>query len=508
MTEEIVELKTKFLAYIRKIEAVSEALELVYWDLRTKAPAKGMEQRAEVVSVLSSEIFAMKTSEKMAAFIAELAPVKEKLDEVARKTLEEAQKEYEWNKKIPADEYAVYTKLVAQAETVWSSAREAKDFHLLEPYLTKIIEMKRRFVEYWGYKDNKYDTLLEQYEPGMTVALLDDVFGKLRAGITALREKIKESTKKPDPAILNIKIPKVQQQTFSRSILKKMGFDFEAGRIDDTIHPFAIGLNPGDVRITSRYDENNFKMAVFGIIHEGGHAIYEQNFAPKLIGTNLATGASMGIHESQSLFYEIIIGSSLAFWESNYPAFQQIAAPNLDHISLESFYRAVNLTESSLIRIEADILTYPLHIMIRYELEKALLNDELEVKDLPQVWADKYEAYLGIRPNNDTEGVLQDIHWAGGDFGYFPSYALGLMYAAQMFHQMQQDIPNVEKIIASDDYSPIKNWLTEHVHQYGKLKEPLQILQDATGETLEPKYLLALLKKRYQFVYQLDELEK
>ncbi|EUJ27089.1 thermostable carboxypeptidase [Listeria grayi FSL F6-1183] len=283
-----------------------------------------------------------------------------------------------------------------------------------------------------------------------------------------------------------------------------MGFDFEAGRLDDTIHPFAIGMNPGDVRITTRYDEANFKMAVFGIIHEGGHAIYEQNFAPRLVGTNLASGASMGIHESQSLFYEIIVGSSLAFWKSNYPALQQVADSHLDNVSLEDFYRAVNLTESSLIRIEADILTYPLHIMIRYELEKALINEELEVKDLPQVWADKYEAYLGIRPENDTEGVLQDIHWSGGDFGYFPSYALGLMYAAQMYHQLQKEIPNVEKVIASDDYSPIKNWLTEHVHQYGKLKEPLEILQDTTGESLNPNYLLDLLEKRYQFVYQLD----
>lgn len=504
MSEETAELQAEFLAYIRKIEAVSEALELVFWDLRTKAPAKGIQQRSEVVSVLSSEIFDMKTSTEMAAFIAELASVKEQLDEVTRKTLEVSQKEYEWNKKIPAKEYAAYTKLVAQGETAWAEAREAKDFGILEPYLTEIIALKRRFVAYWGYEADKYDTLLDQYEPGMTVALLDDVFAKLRKGITALREKIAASDSEPNRDILKVSISKEKQKAFSISILEKMGFDFEAGRLDDTIHPFAIGMNPGDVRITTRYDEANFKMAVFGIIHEGGHAIYEQNFAPRLVGTNLASGASMGIHESQSLFYEIIVGSSLAFWKSNYPALQQVADSHLDNVSLEDFYRAVNLTESSLIRIEADILTYPLHIMIRYELEKALINEELEVKDLPQVWADKYEAYLGIRPENDTEGVLQDIHWSGGDFGYFPSYALGLMYAAQMYHQLQKEIPNVEKVIASDDYSPIKNWLTEHVHQYGKLKEPLEILQDTTGESLNPNYLLDLLEKRYQFVYQLD----
>lgn len=298
--------------------------------------------------------------------------------------------------------------------------------------------MKRKFVEYWGYEENKYDTLLDQYEPGVTVSVLDSVFEKVRDGIMAIREKIANEGVKPDATILNTKISEAKQKEFSIRILNKMGFDFEAGRLDETVHPFATGLNTGDVRITTRYNENDFKMAVFGTIHEGGHAIYEQNFDAALVGTPLANGASMGIHESQSLFYEIIIGSSLAFWKSNYADFQAITKPAFDHVTLEDFYRAVNISESSLIRIEADTLTYPLHIMIRYELEKALINGELEVKDLPKAWGDKYEEYLGIRPDNDTNGVLQDIHWAGGDFGYFPSYALGLMYAVQFFNQMQK----------------------------------------------------------------------
>ncbi|PDB67211.1 carboxypeptidase M32 [Listeria monocytogenes] len=466
---------------------------------------KKMEGRSDVIGVLSEEIFNMQTSEEMAAFIAGLNQDKENLSEITRKTLEESQKTYDLNKKIPSKEYAEYTKLVAQAETAWTTAREQNDFAAFEPFLTKILEMKRKFVEYWGYEENKYDTLLDQYEPGVTVSVLDSVFEKVRDGIMAIREKIENEGVKPDATILNTKISEAKQKEFSIRILNKMGFDFEAGRLDETVHPFATGLNTGDVRITTRYNENDFKMAVFGTIHEGGHAIYEQNFDAALVGTPLANGASMGIHESQSLFYEIIIGSSLAFWKSNYADFQAITKPAFDQVKLEDFYRAVNISESSLIRIEADTLTYPLHIMIRYELEKALINGELEVKDLPKAWGDKYEEYLGIRPDNDTNGVLQDIHWAGGDFGYFPSYALGLMYAAQFFNQMQKEIPNIDAIIASDDYSELKIWLTEHVHKFGKTKKPLEILTDTTGEGLNPTYLLDLLEKRYAYVYQFNK---
>ncbi|WP_099222226.1 carboxypeptidase M32 [Listeria costaricensis] len=504
MAETLSELKQEFLDFVRKIEAKKEALELVGWDIRTGAPKKGLDQRAEVISVLSAEIFEAETSEEMAAFIAALSPYKAELDEITAKTLHECQKEYDLSKKIPAKEYRAYTKLVAQAENAWTEARAENDFAKFEPYLTEIVAMKRQFIEYWGYEENRYDTLLDQYEPGMTVQIVDRVFATLRKGIKALRLKIEQEGIRPDASLLGLyRMPKEEQKQLGLSVLEKMGFDFEAGRLDDTVHPFASGLNPGDVRITTRYDEDSFKMALFGIIHEGGHAIYEQNIDWQLVGTPLANGASMGIHESQSLFYEIILGSSFAFWKSNYPAVQKMAKGAYETVSVEDFYRALNLTESSLIRIEADILTYPLHIMIRYELEKALMNGELEVKDLPQAWGDMYEAYLGVRPETDSTGVLQDIHWAGGDFGYFPSYALGLVYAAQFFEQMKKDLPDLEAVLAGTDYRPIKDWLTQHIHRYGKLKTPIELLKEATGEPINPSYLLHLLEERYAFVYQL-----
>ncbi len=500
--ETVAELKRDFLAFLKKKSALQEALNLVYWDIRTKIPKKGAEGRSEVIGVLAGQIFEMEVSEEMAAFIAALAPHKAELDEVTQKSLEESSRVYELNKKIPQEEFQAYSKLVADAENIWAEARAEDNFAKFEPYLTEIVAFKRKFVEYWGYKDNKYDTLLDQYEPEMTVEILDEVFGKLRTAILELREKMAKEGTRPDASGLAVRMSEAKQRAFSEAILTKMGFDFEAGRLDTTVHPFAIGLNLGDVRITTRYDEANFKMAVFGIIHEGGHAIYEQNIGRNLIGTSLKEGASMGIHESQSLFYEIILGSSLAFWKSNYPDLVK-QEPAFGKISLEEFYRAINISESSLVRIEADILTYPLHIMIRYELEKALINGELEVKDLEAAWNDKYEAYLGIRPEKSSEGVLQDIHWAGGDFGYFPSYALGLMYAAQFFDAMQKDLKDVEAVLASEDYSPIREWLTEHIHQYGKLKKPLEILKDTTGEGLNPDHLIALLNQRYEFVYKL-----
>ncbi|MBC1473377.1 carboxypeptidase M32 [Listeria grandensis] len=505
MSESLQELEQEFLDYVKKISAFEEALSLVYWDLRTGAPEKGAEGRSEVIGTLSGEIFKMKVSEEMAAFIAGLWVQKENLSDVTRRSLEECKKEYDLNKEIPAKEYEAYTKLVAQAETTWATARANNDYELFKPYLEKIIASKRKFVEYWGYQDNPYDTLLDQYEPGITVAVLDEVFAKLREAIIALRKRVEAASYQPDATLLHKKVSKEQQKAFSLRILKKMGFDFDAGRLDDTIHPFATGLNIGDVRITTRYDEANFKMAVFGIIHEGGHAIYEQNISPKLAGTPLANGASMGIHESQSLFYEIILGSSFEFWQSNYKDFQEITAPAFDDVSVAEFYRAVNISESSLVRIEADTLTYPLHIMIRYELEKAIMNGEIGVDALRDAWNDKYEEYLGVRPENDADGILQDVHWSGGDFGYFPSYALGYMYAAQLFATLSKEVPNVSEILASDDYSVIRVWLTENVHQYGMLKKPLAILRDTTGEGLNPDYLIQLLNDRYDFIYKLNE---
>lgn len=505
MNENIMQAEKKFMDYVKKMTAYNEALSLIYWDMRTGAPKKGIEQRSEVVGVLSSEVFRMSTSEEMAAFIAIMTKkeVKCYLSNITKKTVEHCKKEYDRNRRIPADMHREYVILQSKAESVWEEARRKADFAMFQPYLEKLVEMNKRFIGYWGYKGNKYNTLLDSYEPGVTVELLDGVFAELRRKIVPLVKGVSDAKVKPDTSFLSNNITEERQRAFSIEILKRMGYDFEAGRLDNTVHPFAVGLNPGDVRITTQYDERDFRMAVFSTIHEGGHALYEQNIARELIGTPLCTGTSMGIHESQSLFYENFVGRNYFFWKKYYSLLNEYAGGQFSGVSLENFYRAINESKSTLIRIEADELTYPLHILIRYEIEKGFFNDEIKVAELPQIWNEKYQQYLGIKPNHDGEGVLQDVHWAGGNFGYFPSYALGYMYAAQFKNAMLKDIPHFDSLLEKGDLLPIKGWFNSKIHQFGKMKEPLEILKDVTGEELNPTYLIDYLYRKYCSIYGL-----
>lgn len=506
MSENIKQLEQDFLEYVKKMCAYGEALSLVYWDLRTGAPKKSVEQRSQVIGVLSSEVFQMSTSEEMATYIKNLLSDEASgvISEVTRKTVEECKKEFDRNKKIPAEEYKEYVILQSKAESVWEEAKDNSDFELFRPYLEKLVETNKRFIQYWGFKGNKYNTLLDMYEPGITVEILDNVFGELREKIVPLVKAISESNAKPETRFLFENFPKEQQKGLSLEILKQMGYDFQAGRLDETVHPFAIGLNPGDVRVTTKYDEKDFRVAVFGTIHEGGHALYEQNISKDLIGTPLCTGTSMGIHESQSLFYENFVGRNYSFWKQNYELLKSYSTGQFNDVSVEDYYRAINESKPSLIRIEADELTYPLHIIIRYEIEKGLFNDEIEVKDLPQIWNEKYEQYLGVRPDSDASGVLQDVHWSGGSFGYFPSYALGYMYAAQFKNTMLKDLPNYDQLLEEGNLQPIREWLTERIHQFGSMKKPLEILQDVTGEGLNAQYLVDYLYDKYNKVYSLN----
>ncbi|KON87291.1 peptidase M32 [Sporosarcina globispora] len=503
MAESLKQTEQQFLEYVKKMTAYNEAIGLMYWDMRTGAPKQGLEQRSEVIGMISSEVFRMSTSEEMAAYIAELSG-QENLSEVTLKTLEECKKDYDRNKKIPAEEYTEYVILQSKAESIWEDAKASSDFEMFRPYLEKLVEMNKRFISYWGYEGNKYNTLLDMYEPGVTVETLDQVFHQLREKIVPLVQQISESQNKPGTSFLFKHFEKDKQRDFSLKVLEQMGYNFKAGRLDETVHPFATGLNPGDVRVTTKYDETDFRTAVFGTIHEGGHALYEQNISSGLVGTPLCTGTSMGIHESQSLFYENFVGRHFSFWKKNYELLKEYASGQFNDVSIEDFYRAINESKPSLIRIEADELTYPLHIIIRYEIEKGLFNDEINVKDLPTIWNEKYEQYLGVKPEDDGLGVLQDVHWAGGSFGYFPSYALGYMYAAQLKNSMLKDLPNYDEILEEGNLLPIKEWFTKNVHQFGKLKKPLEILNDVTGEGLNAQHLIDYLYDKYSKVYQLN----
>lgn len=493
-----------FLDYVKKIGAYQEALGVLYWDMRTGAPKKGIDQRSEVVGVLATDVFNLSTSDDLKELLDQMELELDSVNEVSKRVFEEVKKEYNLSKKIPADEYKKFVILQSKSESVWEEAKNNNDWSMFQPYLTEMVATLKNFVEYWGVTDNNpYNVLLDQYEPGMTTEILDQVFNELREKIVSLLKRISESPNQPKTDFLFQSFDKQKQQSFSLDILKQLGYDFDAGRLDETVHPFATGLNRGDVRITTKYDEFDFRSAIFGTIHECGHAIYEQNVAEELTDTPLAGGASMGIHESQSLFYENFVGRNPKFWEQNYEKLQSYSPEQFGEVPVEDFLRAINEVKPSLIRIEADELTYALHIMIRYEIEKGLFNGDLKVEDLPEIWNSKYEEYLGVSPSTNAEGILQDVHWAGASFGYFPSYALGYIYASQFKAAMLKDIPQFDSLLEQGNLAPIKEWLTQNVHQYGALKKPLDILKAATGEGLNGKYLADYLEEKYTKIYKL-----
>ncbi|WEK55795.1 MAG: carboxypeptidase M32 [Candidatus Cohnella colombiensis] len=496
----------QFRELIEKIKHYDEILGVIYWDMRTGAPRKGIAQRSEAIGTLAAEAFRLSTSSEMGELLAQLNESNqlEKLDELNRRLVKETTKDYERNRKIPPKLHHQYVVLTSQAESEWELAKENNDFTGFATYLEQIIAINRQFIELWGVQTSPYDTLLDMYEPGLTTVELDRLFEQLRARLVPLAEAISNSEHKPDTSFLQGTFDKEAQRKFSKLVLRDMGFDFEAGRLDESVHPFATGLSTGDVRITTRFLLNDLTSALFGTIHEGGHALYEQNIKDELTGTTLATGTSMGIHESQSRLWENVIGRSLGFWQRYLPDLKACFPGQLDEVTAEQFYRGINVVEPTLIRIEADELTYNLHIMIRYEIEKMIFNEGLSVRDLPEVWNRKYTEVLGVTPPNDAEGVLQDVHWSGGAFGYFPSYSLGNMYAAQMMDIAHQKLPDLDAQIASGQLLPLKEWLTEQVYQHGKLLEPSEIIARISGKPLESTYLCDYLENKYRDIYRLN----
>lgn len=495
----------KFQELLSKISGYNEAIGLLHWDLRTGAPRKGVEVRSGTVGMLSGELFRLETSPEMGEFTKFFSrpDVMKQLSDVQNKIVKDCRKEYERSKSIPSKKFEEYSVLAAHSESKWEEAKGNDDFASFEPFLSKIVAFKQEFIDYWGVKETRYDTLLDMYEPDLTVAKVDELFGRLRSRLVPLVEAISASPNKPDAEFLNQIYAKEQQEKFGLLVLGQMGYDFEAGRLDESVHPFATGLNPGDVRITTNYLLDNVTSAIFSSLHEGGHALYEQNISRDLVGTPLATGTSMGIHESQSRLWENMIGRSRAFWQRYYGDLQQHFPEQLAEVEVEQFYRAINSVANSFIRIEADELTYNLHIIIRYEIEKLIFNEGLEVKDLPEVWNAKYQEYLGITPPTNALGVLQDVHWSGGDFGYFASYSLGNMYAAQILGTLRKELPAFDSLIAEGNLLPIKEWLTDKIYRFGKSLTPSEIIEQVTGEPLNPDYLADYLEAKYTELYKL-----
>ncbi|MCR1952676.1 MULTISPECIES: carboxypeptidase M32 [unclassified Clostridium] len=496
LKEKVEELKD----YLSKYEKLVQAMNLVYWDMRTNMPIKAGESRSKVLEYLSGESFNTITSPKVEEFIKDLSQYKNEMNHTEVRMLEELERNYNETKKIPQDRYVAYVGICSNSELAWEKAKDVNNFEIFKPHLEKVVEFQKEFINYWGFKHDKYDTLLDKYELGLTTEKLDKIFAELRDGIIEVLNSIKASNKKINRDFLYGKFDTNKQKDLSLYILNKLGFDLKAGRLDESVHPFTTNFGNRDVRLTTNYHEDEFASALFSTIHEGGHGIYEQNISDDLESTGLQSGASMAIHESQSRFYENILGRSKEFCSYLLPIAKEYFE-DFKNVTLDEFYEAMNYVEPSLIRTEADELTYGLHIIIRYEIEKELINGRIGVDDLKELWNKKYKEYLGIEPKNDSEGILQDMHWSDGSFGYFPSYALGNLYGAQMFHKLLEENPNIMEEVKNGNFTEIFNWLKEKVHVHGSLYTPEELIKNITGEELNSKYFIDYLKNKYYRIY-------
>lgn len=484
----------------KKLYAYTAASSALYLDARTVAPTDTAEGRGVAMGILAGEEQKLLTCHETKALLDELKAIALELDTLHRREVEELSRRCEQLTRIPADEYMAYTELTNRADSIWNRAKEQNNFELFCPVLDELVEYNKRFAVYYDASKKPYDALLNEYERGASMDMLDSFFAVLRGSIVPLLHAISQ---KPqiDDSFLYKYYPAAQQKAFADYIMDVMGIDRTHCGLGETEHPFTLEFNNKDVRITTNYDEHNVASSMYSVLHEGGHALYELGICDDVQYTCLAGGVSMGVHESQSRFYENIIGRSREFIEVIYPKVQEFFPQQLSGVSAEQFYRAVNKVQPSLIRTEADELTYCLHIMVRYEIEKQLINGTLKAKDVPAEWARLYKEYLGIDVPTDSEGCLQDSHWAGGAFGYFPSYALGNAYGAQMLHNMQQEF-DVYASVANGDLSAITAWLRDKVHKYGGLLEPADVVKNACG-TFDAHYYTDYLTRKYTELYNL-----
>jgi carboxypeptidase Taq len=493
-----------FYEYTKEIASYISAAALVEWDMRTKMPAKAAEDRSLVAGKLARSAFEMATSPRMAAFVEYFnrLVVDRQLSQVDRRNIELATKQYRKISAIPAEKYEKFTVACSKGECVWQEAKAKSDFGMFLPCLEEIVAYQREFVEYYGYEQNRYDALLDDYEPSVTTADLRVIIDGLKAELVPFIQQLKEEGTRPDVSCLRGTFDKADQEQLSLDVLKAMTYDFGAGRIDETEHPFTTSIGFGDVRITTHYHADDLVSAFFSTMHEGGHALYEQGVSAEYRLMPLQKGASMGIHESQSRTWENLVGRSEPFWRYYYPRLQDRFGQFRD-VPLEDFYRAVNVVEPSLIRTEADEVTYNLHIMLRFEIEEALINGQVQVADLPALWNAKMKEYLGVEPADDAHGVLQDVHWAGGLFGYFPSYMLGNLYAAQFYAKAREDVPDLDEQIATGHLDVLREWQRSSIHQYGSLYDPKDLVVKVTGKPLDYHCFMSAIKEKYSGVYRI-----
>ncbi len=483
----------------RTCHAYTHALSVLNYDGATVAPEKSARGRAETGAVLGGVVYDLLTGSELQGILEFLAARPAELTAEQRRQVELLKESFDQTACIPREEYLAYTRLQTEADAVWHRAKPANDFAAFAPCLEQLIDYNRRFALYYKPDRDPYETMLDQFEKGVTVEGLDGFFSMLRERLVPLIRRIGE-TAPIDDSLLHVEFPIEKQRLLSDRVMELMTIDRTRCAIGETLHPFTDGFNTDDVRITTNYRLNDFTDSMFSVIHEGGHALYELGVDPAYDGTVLGGGASLGVHESQSRFFENIVGRSRGFCRRLLPLAKELC-PALAPMTDEQFYRAINRSHPSLIRTAADELTYPLHIMVRYELEKQLIAGTLPVAGLPAAWNRLYRDYLGVEVPDDEHGCLQDSHWSGGAFGYFPSYALGSAYAAQYLHVMKRDI-DFDAAVAGD-LSPIVGWLGQHIHRFGRLYDPAALVEKACGAPFDPQYYIDYLTAKYSELYGL-----
>ena len=485
----------------RIVSAYNHAEGILYLDATTAAPSDSWEGRGRTMEIFSQIDYDLITNPDNDDLVAYLRAHQQELDPQTLRELEVLEKRLNNLHRIPAQEYVAYSVLLNDAEAVWHKAKNDNDFASFAPYLEKIVEYNRKLAGYYRPDLLPYDALLNEYEEGLTMETLDAFFGQLRKVIVPLIHQIQQ---KPqiDDSFLFRHYPVELQRKFSDYLMEVMGLDRSRCAIAETEHPYTTNFNNHDVRITTHYFEDNLVSSMYSVIHEGGHALYELGADDCYNYSFLSGGVSMGIHESQSRFYENIIGRSRAYVKAVLPKLKELFPEQLEGIDAETFYRAINKAQPSLIRTEADELTYCLHIMVRYEIEKRLIDGSLAVRDVPAVWKQLYREYLGVEVPNDREGCLQDSHWSGGSIGYFPSYALGSAYGAQYLAVMEKDLGDVFADVEKGDLSRITGWLREHIHRYASFRKPGDLFTSLCGP-FDAKYFTDYLTEKYSELYDL-----
>jgi carboxypeptidase Taq len=495
------EVYEEFITLVREIGRLESIAQLLDWDGETYMPKGGLTVRAEQLALIAELAHERRSGPKLGELLAKLDGCFE--EPAAAANVRETRRSYDRAVKVPLDLVGRLSRATTMAKEAWGRAREQSAFAIFAPHLEELLRLKRQVADCVGYQGERYDALMDEFEPGMTCREVGGIFASLRGPLAEFMRRLVAAGGQPDASILERHFAREAQERFARRMAEAIGFNFNGGRLDVSKHPFCTGIGAGDVRLTTRYDERFFSGAIFGVLHEAGHGMYEQGLEPAHAFTPAGQAISLGIHESQSRMWENLVGRSLPFWRRFYPECQAAFPSALGDVPLEAFYRAINKVEPSLIRVEADEVTYNLHIILRFELERAMIDGTLAVKDVPEAWNAKMRELLGVVPATDAEGCLQDIHWSLGTFGYFPTYALGNLYAAQFFAAAKRDVPDLSERIGRGDLAVLREWLRVNIHRHGQVHRAGELVRRVTGQALSIEAFMAYLQGKYTAIYGL-----